>query len=89
MAGNPFKNEELTTSENIVAAWPLLMVLIGGLLGGLLGGLAWAVNVKILQTDANRAVAYIGVIVSGLVAIGAYLAIVTAIALKYPDLIAQ
>ena len=48
-------SEKLSTAAQLLCAWPLILVVLGGAIGGGLGGLAWGINVKIYKSRLPRA----------------------------------
>ena len=58
----------LTTLQQVVCAWPFVLVIVGGAIGGLCGGVAWAANTKIMSSTLAAPVRYGLCAVTGLVA---------------------
>lgn len=61
------------------SAWPLLLVLVGGLLGGLLGGLAFGINMSIEKSNFSRPMKIALNLAVGLSAVAIWLGIVMTI----------
>jgi H+/Cl- antiporter ClcA len=76
LAENDENTKRLTTTQQVVSAWPILLFVFGGLIGGLFGGIAAGVNAWIMSTTWPRLVKYPLVVLSGLCAIVAWLIVV-------------
>ncbi len=85
----PATERKLTILEQVVCAAPIALVAVGGAIGGLCGGLAWAVNQKIMRSDRSAGVRYGLAALTFVGAIALYFAVVTAIALAFPNLFAR
>jgi len=59
---------KLTTLQQVVCAWPLALVMIGGAIGGLCGGIAWAINTKIMSSAMAAPTRYGLCVLTGIVA---------------------
>jgi|GEM_PF-1812082 len=60
-------------------AWPLLLVLVGGMLGGLLGGAAFAINMSIEKSNLSRPLKILSNLAVGTTAVALWFAIAMAI----------
>ena len=67
---------KLNGLQLVFAAWPMALVAVGGLIGGLCGGIAWAVNTKIMSSSMSAPVRYGLCVLTGIAAIGLWLAAV-------------
>lgn len=59
---------KLTTLQQVMCAWPLALVIVGGAIGGLCGGIAWALNTKIMSSSLSPPVRYGLCVLTGIVA---------------------
>jgi hypothetical protein len=80
---------KLTFLEHIICMWPFCLVAIGGLLGGLCGGAAWGLNTAIIKSERPAAARYALCVLTGVVAIVAYFALVAAFGALFPDYFAK
>lgn len=76
---------KLSLFERILCAWPICLVIVGGLVGGACGGLAWAINERIMRSARPMPVRYALIVASGLVAIAVYFAVIFLLALIFPS----
>lgn len=72
---------QLPVSAQFMCGWPLLLVAIGGAIGGGLGGGAYLVNVIIYKSNLPKVAKVVLNVLTGLAAIGIWLAIGAAIEL--------
>lgn len=75
----------LTTIEQVACAIPLVLVFIGGAIGGAAGGIAWAVNQKIMRSNAPAPVRYGLTVLTFGGAVALYLAALFALVTLFPD----
>ena len=88
MAKAGFWDKKLSTVENIVCAWPLVLIGVGGALGGLCGACGWYLNVKVMKSDYIGLVTYPAVILIGLASWASYLGIVVWLVIQFPEIFA-
>lgn len=84
----PNARRKLTTLEQVICAWPLALVVVGGAIGGACGGAAWALNTRIMSSNMSAAARYSLVVVSGIGAGILYVGLVSVLALMFPNLFA-
>lgn len=75
----PEKPTSLPLSAHLMSGWPLALVAVGGAIGGGLGGLAYGINLAIYQSQMALPLKIVLNILTGLAAIGLWLAIGMAI----------
>ena len=80
---------KLTTLEQVICAVPLVLIFIGGAIGGAAGGLAWAINQKIMRSNASAPVRYGLTVLTFAGAVGLYFAAVFVLAMMFPNLFAM
>lgn len=80
---------KLTVVEQAFCGWPLVLIFIGGAIGGLCGGAAWALNTRIMSGPQSAAVRYLLVVLTGFGAFALWFAVVTVLALLFPNLFAR
>ena len=86
-AATPAK-PKLSILQQVLCAWPIALVAIGGALGGACGGAAWAINMKIMQSKLPEPARYGLIIVTGLAAIAVYFVAVIALMKLFPSIFA-
>jgi MFS family permease len=59
---------KLTALQQVICAWPLALVIIGGALGGLCGGVAWGINTRIMSSGISAPARYGLCVLTGIVA---------------------
>ena len=62
------ERRKLTTLEQIICAWPLVLVVIGGAIGGAFGGAAWVINTRIMASSMAPPMRYGLIVLTGLAA---------------------
>lgn len=82
----PQQPRQLTPLEHAICAIPFLLVIIGGAIGGACGGGAWALNQQIMRSERPAAMRYLLIALSSAGAVVAWLAVVTVLAMLFPDL---
>jgi hypothetical protein len=78
---------KLPLLEQVICAWPMSLIIVGGAIGGACGGAAWALNTSIMKSNRATWLKYLLIVLSGLAAGGLYVAAVAAIAIAFPGLI--
>ena len=58
----------LTALQQVVCAWPLALVIVGGAIGGACGGIAWAINTRIMSSEMSAPARYGLCVITGIVA---------------------
>lgn len=66
------KIEKIPKYVHLIAGWPFVLVLFGGLIGGGLGGLAYLINLKIYNSQLSKINKILANIMCGMVAISAW-----------------
>lgn len=80
------EKRKLTTFEQVVCAWPLALLLVGGALGGACGGAAWALNTKIMSSALSAPVRYGLIVLTGVGAGFLYFLGIFILASVFPNL---
>lgn len=65
-------NTKTPVSVHLMAGWPLILVLFGGVIGGVLGALAYLINRKIYSSPLPRVQKILANILCGMSAISAW-----------------
>ncbi|TCB42153.1 hypothetical protein E0H83_12635 [Acinetobacter terrestris] len=66
------ETEKAPKYVHLIAGWPFVLVLFGGLIGGGLGGLAYLINLKIYNSQLSKMNKILANIMCGMVAISAW-----------------
>ena len=66
------ETEKTPKYVHLIAGWPFVLVLFGGLIGGGLGGLAYLINLKIYYSQLSKMNKRLANIMCGMVAISAW-----------------
>ena len=66
------KIEKTPKYMHLIAGWPFVLVLFGGLIGGGLGGLAYLINLKIYNSQLSKINKILANMMCGMVAISAW-----------------
>ena len=66
------ETEKTPKYVHLIAGWPFVLVLFGGLIGGGLGGLAYLINLKIYHSQLSKMNKILANIMCGMVAISAW-----------------
>ena len=77
---------DLTLPQKIACLWPLILIFVGGFIGGACGGGACAINIQIMRGSLPGPAKYALAVLTGIGALVAYLLIVLALALIFPDI---
>jgi hypothetical protein len=75
----PESKKKLPAKIHIMCGWPLALVAVGGLIGGALGGGAYGINMAIFKSNLPVPAKVVLNVLTGVVAIGLWLAIGIAI----------
>ncbi len=89
MTENTPEEEKLSPIDNIICAWPLVMVVLGGAIGGACGALGWMINRKIMTRENIGWLKYPGALIGGLVAVGLYFIAILILVLIFPNMFAE
>ena len=73
------KPSQIPVSGQLLCAWPLILVFVGGALGGGLGGAAYGINTKIYKSSLPVVAKVCLNLLVGLTAVGVWLAVVVAL----------
>lgn len=71
-ASKIMKIEKAPKYVHLIAGWPFVLVLFGGLIGGGLGGLAYLINLKIYNSQLSKINKILANMMCGMVAISAW-----------------
>ena len=85
----PEEKRKLTVLEQVICAWPLVLVAVGGAIGGACGGAAWALNTKIMQSNRPAPMRYLLVVLSGVGAAIVYFLAVLGLQALFPNFFGQ
>lgn len=77
---------KLSIMEQIVCAWPLALVAVGGALGGVCGAVAWVLNTRIMASSMGAPMRYALIVLSGIGAIALYFAGAILLAVLFPNI---
>ena len=61
--------EPMKWYEHLLAAWPLALVIPGGLIGALFGIVAWRISTKLVRSDRSPAMSYVLMVLAGIAAV--------------------
>jgi len=79
---------KLSTLEQVVCAWPLVLIAVGGAVGGACGGAAWVINTRIMASSMSAPLRYGLVVLTGLAAGGVWFIAVLLLATLFPTVFA-
>lgn len=71
-ASEKMEIEKTPKYVHLIAGWPFVLVLFGGLIGGGVGGLAYLINLKIYHSQLSKINKILANIMCGMVAISAW-----------------
>ena len=77
------KPAKLTTAAHLMCGWPLVLMFVGGAVGGGLGGAAYGINTAIYKSNFPTAAKIALNAMTGLAAIGIWLAIAITISSRF------
>ncbi|ADE56103.1 hypothetical protein Caka_3090 [Coraliomargarita akajimensis DSM 45221] len=69
----PLNKKTVPKKVHVFCAWQFLPLIIGGVLGLILAAIAYAINVKLYESDLKRAHVWLLVVVNGLASIALWL----------------
>ena len=89
MTTNPSESStaKLQWYEHACCGLPLLLMLVGGALGGACGGVGYALSAAVFKKTMPTPAKYVISLLISLAAFGAYLGVVIALAVAFPNLL--
>lgn len=79
------ERRKLTILEQVICAWPMVLIFIGGAIGGACGGAAWVINTRIMGSSMAAPMRYGLVVLTGLIAGALWFVAVMVLTTMFPS----